>query len=143
MTTEPVRGRSAYARLWKKNTAEPRPSFEFEAVAWGALPGEDPDDNLTCTASELRAAGRVSEAHELLMKTLAKDVRVLDAHAGLGNMEFGTNPSRARLHYEVGIRIAELSLSANFDGLLTCLDGRLAPRRCRPEGASPPRDRAR
>jgi len=118
-TTEPVRGRSAYAKLWKKNTAEPRPSFEFDAIAWGQLPGEDPDDNPTCTASELRAAGRAYVAHELLMKTLAKDLRVLDAHAGLGSMEFDERPRQALLHYEVGVRIGELSLPPDFDGLLT------------------------
>ena len=118
-TTEPVRGRSAHARMWKKNVAEPRPSFEFEAIAWGALPGEDPDDNPTCRASELRAEGRNFEAEQLLMKTLAKDVRVLDAHAGLGNAEFGERPRQALLHYEVGVRIGELSLPPGFDGLLT------------------------
>jgi len=117
-TSEPVRGRTAYARLWKKNTAEPRPSFEFDAIAWGQLPGEDPEDNPTCTASELRAAGHAYEAHELLMKTLGKDLRVLDAHAGLGNMAFDSRPERALLHYEVGVRIGELSLGSDFDGLL-------------------------
>lgn len=52
------------------------------------------------------------------MKTLAKDLRVLDAHAGLGNMVFDEDPRRAALHFEVGVRIGELSLPPELDPLL-------------------------
>jgi tetratricopeptide (TPR) repeat protein len=41
-----------------------------------------------------------------------------DAHAHLGNLEFEPSPERAIVHYEIGIRIAELSLPAGFDGVL-------------------------
>lgn len=36
----------------------------------------------------------------------------------LGNLEFDRSPERAIVHYEMGIRIAELSLPRRFDGLL-------------------------
>jgi len=118
--SEPYEDDEPYGRMWKKLTAKPRPSYEFHEIAWGQLPGlEDAEDNPTCTAAELRELGRVAEARKLLMETLGKDLRVLDAHAGLGNMEFESLPKRALLHYELGIRIGELSLPPDFDGLLT------------------------
>lgn len=46
------------------------------------------------------------------------DLRCLDAHAHLGNLEFERRPANAIRHYEVGVRIGELSLGAVFDGLL-------------------------
>ncbi len=116
--SEPYRRPDPYAPLWRKLTAKPRPAYEFDGIAWGALPGAEPEDNPTCDASELRERGKHAEARKLLMETLGKDLRVLDAHAGLGNMEFDLLPNRALLHYEVGIRIGELSLSPDFDGLL-------------------------
>ena len=117
--SEPYRRPDPYAPLWKKLTAKPRPAYEFHEIAWGQLPGmEDAEDNPTCNAAELRELGRVGEARKLLMETLAQDLRVLDAHAALGNMEFDHLPKRALLHYEIGIRIGELSLPPDFDGLL-------------------------
>jgi len=115
---EPYRGRDAYSKLWRKLTAKPRPSYEFDGLAWGAFPGDDPEENPTCDAAELREVGRVAEARALLMDTLGRDLRVLDAHAGLGNIEFDRSPGHALLHYEVGVRIGELSLPPDFDGLL-------------------------
>lgn len=47
-----------------------------------------------------------------------RDLRVLDAHAGLGNIAFDRSPKLALVHYEMGVRIGELSLPADFDGLL-------------------------
>lgn len=116
--SEPARGRDEYSKLWRKLTAKPRPSYEFDELAWGSFPDEHPDDNPTCLAAELREAGQEAEAIALLMDTLARDLRVLDAHAGLGNIAFDDAPKRALAHYEVGIRIGELSLPANFNGLL-------------------------
>lgn len=52
------------------------------------------------------------------MQTLGADLRCIDAHAHLGNLEFDRWPERAVVHYELGIRIGELSLPAGFDGLL-------------------------
>lgn len=116
--SEPVRGQNAYAKLWRKLTAKPRPSYEFDGLAWGAFPADDPEDNPTCDAAELRELGRTAEARALLMDTLGRDLRVLDAHAGLGSMAFDRNPKLALVHYEIGLRIGELSLPSGFDGLL-------------------------
>lgn len=52
------------------------------------------------------------------MKTLHRDLRCIDAHAGLGNLEFERAPERAIVHYEIGSRIAELSLPPDFGGVL-------------------------
>lgn len=116
--SEPCRGRDDYSKLWRKLTAKPRPSYEFDGLAWGSFPDDDPEDNPTCEAAELREVGRVAEAYALLMDTLGRDLRVLDAHAGLGNIAFDRSPKIALLHYEVGVRIGELSLPADFEGLL-------------------------
>ncbi len=116
--SEPYRRPDPYAPLWKKLTAKPRASFEFDGVAWGALPGLPADENPTCDAVELVEAGDCEGARELLMETLAADLRCIDAHAHLGNLVFDRSPERAMVHYEIGIRIGELSLPAGFDGLL-------------------------
>lgn len=95
----------------------PRPSFEMEQV----LPGEDPDDwdsDPIIEASELNAAGDRRGAHKLLVEMLAVDLRCLDAHAHLGNFAFDRRPEKALRHYEAGVRIGELSLGADFDGVL-------------------------
>lgn len=85
----------------------------------GNVPGRRSEDNPTCDAAELRELGRDVEARALLMEALGRDLRVLDAHAGLGNMVFERSPERALVHYEIGMRIGELSLPPGFDGLLT------------------------
>ncbi len=114
--SEPYTGRDAYSKLWREITAKPKPAFEFDGIAWGVLPGyEDSDDNLTCRASELREAGRPDQAHELLMQALGIDLRCLDAHAHLGNGLFDRAPDRAMVHYEIGVRIGELSLPKDAD----------------------------
>lgn len=53
------------------------------------------------------------------MQLLDADLRCLDAHAHLGNLVFDHRPEDAIKHYEIGMRIGELSLSANFDGVLS------------------------
>jgi hypothetical protein len=116
---EPYDGRDAYSKLWRKLSAKPRPAYEFDGVAWGRLPGcEDPEDNPTCNAAELRALGRDREAHALLMKALGVDLRCLDAHAHLGNAVFDRSPETAMAHYEIGVLIGELSLPAGVSILL-------------------------
>lgn len=117
-TTEPYRRPDPYAPLWRKFTAKPRPSYEFDGIAWGALPGLDEEENPTCDAAELVEMGDIEGAQDILMDVLATDLRCLDAHAHLGNLEFDHFPERALAHYEVGIRIGELSLPEGFDGLL-------------------------
>jgi hypothetical protein len=115
---EPYQGKDEFSKLWRNLTAKPRRSYELDERAWGVFPDDDPEDNPTCEAAELREAGREAEAQSLLMDTLARDLRVLDAHAGLGNIAFERSPRRALAHYEIGTRIGELSLPADFDGLL-------------------------
>lgn len=116
--SEPYRRPDPYAPLWKKLTAKPRASFEFDGIAWGALPGLSADENPTCDAAELVEAGDREGAWELLMETLGTDLRCIDAHAQLGNLAFDQSPERAIVHYEIGIRIGDLSLPEGFDGLL-------------------------
>ena len=116
--SEPYELPDPYAPLWKELTATPRASFEFDGIAWGALPGLSVDENPTCDAAELVEEGDPEGARELLMETLGAELRCIDAHAHLGNLMFDRSPERAMVHYEVGIRIGELSLPAGFDGLL-------------------------
>jgi hypothetical protein len=52
------------------------------------------------------------------MKLCQADLRCLDAHAHLGNFFFDSMPENAIRHYEVGLRIGELSLGDDFDGVL-------------------------
>ena len=115
---EPYRRPDPYAPLWRKHTARPRACFEFDCIAWGAFPGEDPEDNATCNAAELAEEGDLEGAEALLKAVLLRDLRCLDAHAHLGNLAFKPSPQRALLHYEVGIRIGELSFPPGFDGVV-------------------------
>lgn len=95
----------------------PRPEYEMEQV----LPGENPDDPDTdpiLEAVELREVGDSLGAHRKLMSLLAADLRCLDAHAHLGNFVFDHSPEKAIRHYEVGVRIGELSLGVGFNGVL-------------------------
>jgi tetratricopeptide (TPR) repeat protein len=115
---EPYRRPDPYAPLWRKLTATPRAWFEMDPIAWGAFPGLDADENPTLDAAELAEAGDREGARELLMEVLATDLRCIDAHAHLGNLEFDRSPQRAIIHYDIGIRIGELSLPPGFDGVL-------------------------
>jgi hypothetical protein len=115
---EPYRPPDPYEPLWRELTAKPRRWFEMHGIAWGAFPDSDPEDNPTCGAAELSEAGDVDGARELLMEVLLRDLRCIDAHAHLGNLVFERSPKRALVHYEIGIRIGELSLPPGFDGVL-------------------------
>lgn len=53
-----------------------------------------------------------------LWALLETDLRCLDAHAHLGNLVFDHTPEEALRHYEVGVRIGELSLGENSTGVL-------------------------
>ena len=44
------------------------------------------------------------------MELCRQDLRCLDAHAHLGNLVYQRQPEIAVKHYEVGVRIGELSL---------------------------------
>ena len=95
----------------------PRPAFEMEQV----LPGQDPDDPFgdpITESNDLKDAGEHGEAHKILMNLCQTDLRCLDAHAHLGNFVFDHSPKEAIRHYEVGMRIGELSLSEGFEAVL-------------------------
>jgi tetratricopeptide (TPR) repeat protein len=95
----------------------PRPEYEMEQV----LPGENPDAPDTdpiLDAVEQKEAGDYAGAHRMLMTLLAADLRCLDAHAHLGTFAFDHSPEKAIRHYEVGVRIGDLSLGEDFNGVL-------------------------
>ena len=95
----------------------PRQSFEMEQV----VPDRDPDDfdsDPIYESNDLKDAGDPVAARRILMELCQADLRCLDAHAHLGNFVFDTWAKVALRHYEVGVRIGELSLGKEFDGLL-------------------------
>ncbi len=95
----------------------PRWAFEMEQV----VPGRDVADFDTdpiCESNDLKDAGEYGEARKILMGLCQADLRCLDAHAHLGNLVFDDWPENAIRHYEMGLRIGELSLGGDFDGLL-------------------------
>jgi len=91
--------------------------FEMEQV----LPGEDPDDPFDdpiTRSNDLKDAGERAEARKILMDLCQTDLRCLDAHSHLGNFVFDHSPQHAIRHYEVGLRIGELSLGNDFSDVL-------------------------
>ncbi|MFA6091383.1 MAG: hypothetical protein WCU88_03150 [Elusimicrobiota bacterium] len=102
--------------------AGPRPSFEMERI----LPGfdsDDPDSDPIGQAVDAYEAGDISQSQRILQQCLEEDLRVLDAHAHLGNWAFGENRRKgqteiAQRNYAAGVGIGELSLGPDFRGLL-------------------------
>jgi tetratricopeptide (TPR) repeat protein len=94
----------------------PRPEYEMEQVLPGA--SDDWDTDPIIESNELKYAGALAEARKLLNDTVAADLRCLDAHAHLGHLVFDHDPRQAQIHYEMGVRIAELSLGPDFGGVL-------------------------
>jgi tetratricopeptide (TPR) repeat protein len=95
----------------------PRPMYEMEQV----LPGsdvQDADSDPILTATDLRDAGRLAEARQLLMRLIQDDPRCLDAYAHLGIFDFDKSPKRALLHYERGVEIGRHALGPGFHGVL-------------------------
>jgi len=96
----------------------PRPMFEMEQVLPGADPN-DPFEDPIIRANDLRGAGNRREAIKILMELCQADLRCLDAHSHLGHFVFDHFPQEAIRHYEVGLRIGELSLGDAFNGVLS------------------------
>ncbi|MGM0366482.1 MAG: hypothetical protein ACQEP5_08100 [Actinomycetota bacterium] len=93
-----------------------RPCYEMEQV----VPG-DTDfsaDGPILDAIYYKDIGEVGMGQDILMDELIADLRCLDAHAHLGNFLFDSRPEKALLHYEVGVKIGDLSLPQNFNGVL-------------------------
>ncbi len=85
------------------------------------VPGRDPNDleaDPICKSSDLKDVGDPEAARQILMELCEADLRCLDAHAHLGNLLFDSWTNLAVRHYEVGVRIGELSLGPDFEGLL-------------------------
>jgi len=95
----------------------PRQQFEMEQVLPGWNPADSDFDPIS-ESNELKGAGDYETARKILMELCQADLRCLDAHAHLGNLVFDEWPQDAIRHYEVGLRIGELSLGPAFDGLL-------------------------
>jgi tetratricopeptide (TPR) repeat protein len=95
----------------------PRQAFEMEQIVPGRAP-DDSDSDPICESNDLKDAGDREAAYRILMELCQADLRCLDAHAHLGNFVFDHRPKGAIRHYEVGLRIGELALGQNFDGLL-------------------------
>jgi hypothetical protein len=95
----------------------PRKEFEMEQVVPGRDPG-DFDADPICEAADLKEAGDEAAAVRALMELCQADLRCLDAHAHLGHFCFDHRLKDAIRHFEVGVRIGELSLPSDFDGLL-------------------------
>jgi hypothetical protein len=92
----------------------------MHAIAWDAVAfhSDGGEDTPVCDAAELAQAGDVEAARELLMEVLCVDLRCIDAHAHLGNLLFDRWPKDAIEHYDIGVKLGELSLGPTFDGLL-------------------------
>ena len=69
-------------------------------------------------AIDLACSGRFPEAHKLLMEVCQADLRCLDAHVQLGAMVARDLPGLPVRNFEIGVRIGELSLAPDFDGML-------------------------
>ena len=96
----------------------PRPEFEMEKVLPGADPDGDPFEDPIIKSNALKDNGDALGAKKILMEICQADLRSLDAHAHLGNLFFDSITAKAIRHYEVGLRIGELSLGDNFNGVL-------------------------
>jgi len=118
---EPFEDPDPYAPMWRKLSATPRPAVSFHEIAWrgrAAFESGDPEDCPVCDASDMSRMGDPEGARELLMDVLHVDLRCVDAHAHLGNLEFDGNPKAALEHYEIGVRIGALSLPTDEPNLL-------------------------
>jgi len=95
----------------------PRPQFEMERLT----PGEDPEDYFfdpIIESNDLKESGDRWGAERILQELCQADLTCLDAHAHLGNLVLDSFPEKALRHYEVGLRVGELSLAEGFDDVL-------------------------
>lgn len=103
----------------------PRQTFEIEQI----IPGGEPkgsDSNPIRKAINVRDTGDPAGARKILMELCQADLRCLDAHAHLGSFAFDDWPKEAVRHYEIGVRIGELSFDEDCIPVLpwSCLDNR-------------------
>jgi tetratricopeptide (TPR) repeat protein len=77
----------------------------------------DIDTDPILLAVELKEAGDFVGADQKLNSLLIADLRCLDGHTHLGNLDFDRRPEKA-IHYDIGRQIGELSLGPDFQGVL-------------------------
>jgi tetratricopeptide (TPR) repeat protein len=85
------------------------------------IPCGDPDDPFNdpiTRANNIKEAGDFTAAINILTDLCQADLRCLDAHAHLGNYLFDVHLPASVRHFEVGLRIGELSLGEDFNGVL-------------------------
>jgi tetratricopeptide (TPR) repeat protein len=99
----------------------PRKKFEMEQV----LPFYDPesmDDDPISKSVDAFQNGDNEAGFKILKDLLTEDLRCIDAHVHLGNWEFNNTTGKLHdetlKHYEVGVKIAELSFDNDFRGVL-------------------------
>ena len=97
-----------------------RESYEMEQI----IPFQDPgdfDSDPIVEASDYYSSGNDADALKIMEKILTADLRCLDAHAHLGNWDFDSEYrlDKAKRHYEVGVKIGELSFNDEFNGVLS------------------------
>lgn len=97
----------------------PRRMYEMENIIPGSRVEDDNDPILK--ANELCEQGKTPQAKKLLMALLSRDIRCIDAHAHLGNLAFDKEPHAALRHYRRGVQIGDLTVDADFDGVLPWL----------------------
>ena len=115
---EPFEPTDPYGKMWLRFASKPRRAFEFSGIALGEGVGVKPTDEGACLVATAAEMNDPTSARKLLMKALAADLRCIDAHAHLGNLAFQHRPEDAITHYDIAIRIAELSLTPDFQELL-------------------------
>ena len=96
----------------------PRPEYEMEQVVPGKPEDFDIDTDPILQAIELKEAGDDVGADQALTALLIADLRCLDAHTHLGNLEFDRRPDVAIRHYDIGCQIGGLSLGPDFQSVL-------------------------
>lgn len=110
------RSKTNVPRSWERSIIERgrRRCYEMERVTPLTVAGRDP----IAEASRRYTGGDWPAAREVLVDLLAADLRSLDAHAHLGRILRSRRDAAAIRHCEAGVRIGELSLTDDFDGLL-------------------------
>jgi hypothetical protein len=105
---------------WEKEIIArgPRPEYVLENVIPGRPEDFDIDTDPILQAVELKEAGDSVGADQKLNSLLMADLRCLDGHAHLGNLDFDRRPETAIRHYDIGRQIGELSLCPDFQGIL-------------------------
>lgn len=126
---EPFEEGDRYAPLWLEHTRQPRPAYELHDIAWSGRRAYESGDIEDCPvddAMDMKEMGDIDGARALLMEELHDDLRYLDAHVHLGNIDFDLFPEKALAHYELAIRIGALSLPADEDLVLPwgCINNR-------------------